>query len=198
MQLARSARPTIMDLEPNLTILMAGICNVTYKDRHAGLIQPRYKDCESAVTAVMEEVNKAYNTLHTRDGNMSIISATVPGIDMADYNNKQRKHMDENEYKRYCETEKILHPAQQLMNETITEINKRITQHNEIRGVLTIWTAGVIHPRRRNKEHHHYAKLYDGCHGTEATKAKWAEQLEQGIKRMKRSRAGEWPHIKRT
>lgn len=181
------ALPIVRSVRPALVIIMAGICNFTVKSKTSRKVETKYKSEYDTVNHVIEEIRTAYKSLAGLDYNMIITVATITGMDIADYNNANRKYMTDDEYRCYTNTTKIAHPYQTMLNNAILATNRMIVQLNENTQTPTAWIAGVVHPHFRGKNHHQYIRLQDGCHGSERTKTKWAETLAKIITKVHRS-----------
>ena len=190
-QAARRALPTFRTLNPEIVIIMAGICNITEKNKRTSEIHLRHRTVTDTVIAVMDSVRAAHNIIREQDQKCTVSIATIPGLDLSDYNNKRRKYMTDEEYRKYCKTSKTPHPDQETLNEAILEINRRITRYNENNRIPTTWIAGIIHPIYRRKHHHHYARLQDGCHGTTKTRIHWAKQITRTIAKAQKGDTGD-------
>ena len=177
------AIPTIVRRKPTLVILMTGICDLTWRDKHSKVTKLRYREEEECVMGVMSGIESAHEVLGAM-GQHKISVATLTGIDLADYNYPARRKMDEGEYANYCKNGKNEHKDQGKLNSAVIEINRRITELNKKNGVQTTWMSTIIHSYYRNVHHNKYKKLRDGCHPDEGTKVKWAKQLLKSIKHI--------------
>lgn len=172
----------IKNFRPKLIILMAGICDLTWRDKESKITTIRYSNTEETVSHVINAAKAAYDLL-TATNNYKISFATLTGIDLVDYNHPPRKHMSSTEYKDYTINHKQTHKDQNIINEAIIEINRKLTSINQANNVPTTWTAGIVHSYFRGKYHHYYIKLIDGCHADERTKNEWAKQISKAILR---------------
>ena len=172
----------IKSLRPDLIIIMAGICDLTWRDKITKITSIRYKNSEETVQHVVDAAKAAHDLLRaTNDYKISF--ATLTGIDLADYNHPPRKNMTSDEYKTYTINQKQPHEDQNTLNKAIIEINRQLTSINQANGVPTAWTAGVVHNYFRGKYHHYYVKLVDGCHADDRTKIEWAKRLTKALVR---------------
>lgn len=159
-----------------LVVLMAGICDVTFKNRRTGALSINRLSEGQIVGKVFGEVLKAYERL-IESGYRSISIATITGIDLEDYNNPNRRHMSADEYMEYCDKSKLHNKDQEVVNNAVLEVNRQITGLNRNNNMPTTWTASVVHSYFRGAYHHYYRKLKDGCHPTEETKEDWAKKI---------------------
>lgn len=176
---------TVLRVEPEIIIMMAGICDITWRDRRSKETRLRYEKAADSVGHVMEAAKAAFEILDAI-GKHKISFATTTGLCLVDYNYKPRKYMTEDEYDLYVNSVKVDHPQQQVLNNSVIEINRQLTEMNKKNGVPSTWTSTVIHSYYRKVHHHNYKGLGDGCHPDEYTKNKWARQIVKSIKRIEK------------
>lgn len=177
------AIPVIKSFKPNLVILHTGICDLTWRDRNTKQTYLRHNNIESNVSQVMTAYNTAYELITSLE-NTRVSIATLTGLDLVDYNNKDRSGMDYEEYRRYETEGKEMDPNQKTLDNSIVCINRKITEKNSKHGVPTTWLAGVVHAYYRKTTHHYYRRLRDGCHPDKNTNKAWAKQVEKTIRRV--------------
>lgn len=169
---------------PNLVILAAGVCDLTWRHSETKVTSLRNKELEGSVKQVITALQSACELLRVT-GEYHVSVATVTGIDLADYNHPTRKRMNQEQYSHYVSTTKIIHKEQITLNEAINEINRRITSLNKEAGMPTTWTAGVVHSHFNKLTHHYYRRLTDGCHLDNNTKKGWVKQIAKTILRSR-------------
>ena len=179
----------IREHNPTIVILMVGICDITIRNWHTKRTALRYTETSDIVKSVMDEANTALRILKPL-GDFKLSLATVTGIDLADYNNLNRRKMTPQQYETHCLTDKIDHPDQTKLNMAIIEVNRQLTAINKKNGVPTTWMAGLVHSYFKGKYHHYYKRLADGCHADDRTKIAWARQLSKSIIAIKRTTRG--------
>ena len=172
-------------MQPKIIIMMAGVCDITWKDRKNRTTRIRHEKVEETVEQVMSAARAAYEILETV-GRHKISFATITGLDLADYNYRPRKYMSEVEYEEYINSTKVEDPHQKVLNNAVIEINRRITEMNKNNGVPSTWTSTTVHSYYRKIHHHNYKKLEDGCHPDQDTKDKWARQIVKSIQRIEK------------
>ena len=175
------ALPVVAKLKPARIILLAGVCDLTFRDRRTKITELRHSTVKANVDQVLSAAKAAWDVL-TAVGTHVVVFATVTGIELNDYNDPQRKFMDAATYKKYNLT-KAHHPRQALLNSSILEINRQLVQLNKANSVPTVWLAGIVHSRFKKAIHHYYIRLFDGCHPDNRTKAAWAELLVKYIRK---------------
>ena len=180
----------ITRVQPKIIILMAGICDITWRDKKTKKTKLRYEGVTECVENVIRAAKAAYELLNVL-GRHKISIATVTGLDLTDYNNHARKRMTEVEYDNYAKSMKVDHPQQQVLNEAVLEINRQITALNRETGIPTTWTSTIVHSYYRKVHHHSYKKLQDGCHPDEETRERWAKQITKSIQRISKGAAGD-------
>ena len=151
----------LLGFRPDLVILVAGICDVTTRDSNSKQVKLRHTNPVIAVNYAMDQVRRATGSI--RDAGFQHISlATYTGLDLSRYNRV---------------TGEIPHNDQELLNEIILKINNHIIEANKEAGMSTTWTGGAVHPCLKKKYRCRYARLSDGCHLSEQTRAYWARQI---------------------
>ena len=103
-----------------------------------------------------------------------------------DYNHRQRARMGAEAYDQYCKRNKEIDNNQQVLDEAVVEINRRITELNKKNNVPTTWLSTVVHSYYRGKHHHNYKRLRDGCHPDEVTKKKWGKLIIKSVRNIQR------------
>ena len=168
---------------PCQILMLTGICDLTSRNRATRQVNLKSNEVNINVDRVMGAIQTAYELL-TALGATNISFATITGVDLSDCNHPPRRHMTSMEYLAYCDTTKIIHPDQLILNQSILEINKQIVIFNRKNSARTIWIAGLVHSYYKNKHHHCYKKLFDGCHPDIKTKQAWAAQIAKTLKRI--------------
>lgn len=178
----QTARGTITTFQPDLIVVIAGICNITKRNRNTRMISLKHNNVDGIITEVMDEVVKARAEIERTSGAW-ISFATVTGTDLTDVNNHGRRTMTDAEYRTYVNTVKIPHPDQGTLDNALFELNRRITAHNNIHHTPTTWMAEVVHPYLRGQHRSYYTRLRDGCHPTPNTRTRWAHQIARTVRR---------------
>ena len=176
------AYPVISVIKPDLVVVLVGICDLTRRDRVTKITSLRHSTLTENVEHVMEGARSAYDLLRSL-GDHLVSFATITGLDLTDYNCPARKHMSEFDYMNYCK-EKVTHPQQCLLNDSVLEINRRLTALNKASATPTVWAVGVVHSYFKNTHHHYYSRLADGCHFDQATKGRWVAQIIKSTNRI--------------
>lgn len=177
------AIPTVKRFKPDLIILHAGICDLTWRDRNTKRTYLRHRNTDENIKHLMMAYGTALDLLNALE-NTQISVATLTGLDLSDYNNADRKNMDSDEYRIYEKSAKIVDPSQCTLDDTIVGVNRQITELNKKHGIPTTWLAGVVHTYYRKRVHHYYRRLWDGCHPDKTTNNAWAGQVEKTIRRV--------------
>lgn len=160
-----------------LVIVMAGICDITVRDKNTGQTSLRSLSEGQMVDKAFLAITNAYQMLLTA-GYINISVATITGIELDDYNSRKTKYLSQGEYTLYCTMGgKTTHPDQDLLNRTVLQLNRLITGLNRNNDMPTTWTASAVHSYFRSAYHHYYRKLYDGCHPRETTTVEWAKKV---------------------
>ena len=175
--------PVIKKQNPQLIIIMTGICDLTWRNRKTKQTGLRHSTVDTNTNHVIQSANTALEII--RSAVVTKVSlATITGIDLADYNNPARKSMDTEQYRQHCMKAKQQHRDQMVLNMSILEINRRLIALNKSSATPTVWLGGVVHAYFGNKHHHYYIRLHDGCHPNDNTKRAWVRQISKYIKRI--------------
>ena len=82
------SRRVVTEFRPDLVIVIAGICDVTLRDRHNKYTRLRYMDIDRAVEYATEQAKKAIVLL--RELGVDYISLATPtGVDLSRYNKER-------------------------------------------------------------------------------------------------------------
>lgn len=177
------ALPTLWATQPDLVILMLGICDLTTRNKTTRVTTLRHTNLQDIIKGVIVSARLAVARLQTSfDCHISL--ATLTGVDLTDYNFPHRKFMTQSEYNTYCSEIKTAHPNQDLLNQAVVEINRQLTEINKSNSTPTAWTGSLVHSYYKKRHHHYYKRLYDGCHPDLTTKKAWAHQLCKSIWRI--------------
>lgn len=174
----------IREMKPILVVMFLGICDITWRNPATKIVGLRHRTVRENVDHVLNAIRSAHDLLRTV-GVFNISFATVTGVDMSDCNCPRRKFMDKVQYKSYCGETKVAHPSQTVLNDTIIALNKKIVLYNKANSTQTTWMAGLVHSYFKNKYHHYYNRLRDGCHPDDKTKVAWAAQIVKSTNRLK-------------
>lgn len=173
---------TLRDLKPDLVLVFAGVCDLTWKNKQNKKVGLRHSNIQDNVDQVMGAVKSSHDLLKTV-GTFKISYTTITGVDLTDYNQKSRIGMSDSEYDLY-RASITQHRDQGILNDSIIAINKRIVKFNKNCGTRTTWTAGVVHAYANKSYHHHYRRLRDGCHPNDGTAHAWARQIVKSVERL--------------
>ena len=173
---------SINNTEPDLIVVMAGICNITYRSPRTKVTTVRFHTEAEIVEHALAAANEAQRAIKERTG-ARVSFATITGIDLTDYNNRSRSRMNEHEYNQYCAETKVADPYQDMLNAAVMAINRGLVEINIKEGTQTTWTAGAVHSYFKNTHHHYYRRLRDGCHPHPATARDWAKRIVKTIRR---------------
>ena len=125
--------PAIRQYKPDLILVFAGICDITWKSKSTKVISLRNRQVVDNVTHVLSAVKSSHDLLRAQ-GDHRISYATITGVDLVDCNHPLRAMMNGMEYAAYCESTKQCHPDQKLLNASIVEINKKLVKFNKANG----------------------------------------------------------------
>ena len=171
----------IIKIKPDYIIIAAGICEVTLKNNVTKKYTVKCVDpdeCVRQYTVAMEEtLSLIKDVLPTA----KVIFNPVTGVDLEDYNSKARTGLIGEDLKTY-HANKQAHPMQEILNNSVVKINKKIAKFNYDNKLATPWSASLVHKQEKgNKYYHHYQYLSDGCHFLEECRIYWADKFQRAI-----------------
>lgn len=171
---------TISITKPSIIIVLAGICDLTFRNKTTKVTGLRFNTVDENVRHVMDAAKSASELLKSTTQS-KVLFATLTGLDLADYNYPPRRFMSSSEYKHHCSTSKTTHKQQATLDMAVIEINRQITALNKDNAVPTVWTGGVVHLYNKRRHYHYYIRLTDGCHPDDQTKMEWARFIIKAI-----------------
>ena len=175
--------PDIRRLVPKLIVLATGICDLTWRNRDTREVGLRHDTTHENVKNVTLALNTAYELIQSC-GDYRVALATLTGADLSDCNHSPRKRMSMEQYLKYCINDKIQHPSQNVLNDSVLETNRHVLRINKRNGIKTVWLAGLVHAYYKKSYHHCYKRLIDGCHLDQGTKLAWANQINKSLIRI--------------
>lgn len=166
---AMDSLETIRSFKPTMIVLLAGICDVTARNRNTKITTVRSTDPILLLENVSAALSRALDIIIAAT-NARVSVATVTGLDLKKYNNFSKTTNDN---------------QQETINNLIVSLNRKIIDINKDNNVPTTWTASRVHPYYRGKYHHLYNRLSDGCHPNNETKRYWARMIAKAIRLTK-------------
>ena len=171
----------MINLKPEYVIIGAGICEVTLKSKASKKYSVKCMDIDEATELYVEAMEETKNLIQDVLPDTKVIFNPVTGVDLEDYNTKARNGLTGDELRYYHEN-KSIHPMQEILNNSVISINKKIVKFNYANKVATPWSAGLVHKHDKGeKYHHHYQYLADGCHLLDECQEFWASKFQKAI-----------------
>lgn len=154
--------------QPDQVIIVAGVCDITKKDKYTHKVELRETNQLLALSLYkfhMESIRKSLTTKLGNDG-CKVVFGELVGINIAGYNGTSYPD-----------------PQQDLLNTIVEGVNMEVVAQNTSQDLVTPWTARTIHRNRRDgKKVHRYHKLsFDGVHLTQELREVWAREILQSI-----------------
>lgn len=170
-QAVREATNKLIWMRPDQIIILAGICDITRKDRDTKLVSLQDGSVDVALERLENSMKEIEHHLTTRltERPYTLTFSPVTGMDIARYNGQDTTHEE-----------------QETLNEIIGGINQIITAHNKANRVITPWIASEIHYNKKGgrKKTRYYKLAADGLHLSDAIKERWAGILYTAIVKM--------------
>ena len=173
---------TLGVFEPDVVLIFAGVCDLTWKNKQTKKIGLQHSTIQGNVDQLMGAVKSSYDLLQSM-GKYRISYATVTGVDLMNYNLNPRARVNDRDDGLYCDSV-AQHQDQDVLNDSILEINREIVRFNRTIGSRTTWMAGLVHTYVRGRYRHRYGRLVDGCHPTDMTAQAWAGQIVKSVARL--------------
>ena len=181
----------LRELEPDLVILLTGICDITTRNGRTKRIDLRHHTVHDLVSGATGAFRDACMLLRA-EGTLKISVATITGVNLVDCNSECRRGISQDRYNDYVRARPICED-QKLLNEAIICINKEVVKFNKSNSSQTTWVAGLVHAYFKGAYHHYYKRLFDGCHPDESTKQAWAAQIIKSIMRLSKDNSAAHP-----
>lgn len=154
--------------QPDHIYILAGINSITKLNKRTREVTLIADDKNKIAQQYKDEMNFALASLRKICKNdTKIIFAPITGMDLSRYNKVDASALSE---------------SQNVLDETVIEINNIIIAQNATHNYKTPWTHGIIHRYFRGKYHFMYDKLdEDGCHLTDLIRSFWGRKIISAI-----------------
>lgn len=149
---------------------LAGICDMTIKNRTSHTVSIRSSDTGLLVSDYMNTLHQAHSTIRQWCPQVRVkcIFCPVTRLNFSAYN-KRPSHLDDL-------------TNQVALNESIAHLNAEIMKYNTLNKNITPWTSRAVHRRHRNSVTNNYDRLAnDGCHLSPAVRQFWADALHEAV-----------------
>lgn len=167
-QAVKLAVPVIKEDQPDQVYILAGINNLTRKDKRTRIVSVASTELYKTTQQFQDEMNFCYallkKTLHLK---VKIVFAPITGMSLHQYNkvDSARSQIE-----------------QEILDKSVIEVNKIIIAFNVNRNCKTPWTHSIIHRHFRGKYHFSYNRLSeDGCHLTSEIRLFWLRKIISAI-----------------
>lgn len=163
-QATREATNKLIWYAPDQVIILAGICDITRKNRETKLVSMQDKRPEDALYRIKDYMSEIKHHLAVRltEKQFLLTFCPVTGMEIATYNKQAMKH-----------------PDQDTLDATIECVNQAITTINMASKVATPWTASDVHHNLKGgrKKTRYYKLSEDGLHLNDTLRGKWAATI---------------------
>lgn len=160
-QAIRETSKSLVWMAPDIIIVVAGICDITQLDRVHWTVSLQDEDVSCTVDGIVGcmDATRHHLSIVLTEKPHKVIFCHIVGMDMAKFNKMEGKH-----------------PQQEVLDETITQVNQSITAFNKGNGMLTPWTSQDIHRNKKGgrKTTRYYKLDEDGLHLSQEIREKWA------------------------
>ena len=151
-------------LQPTLIIITNGISDLTVKESNTQARKLKYKTREDAVRNSVAKAKRAQDIISRELPKTKVVFGTITGCDLA-----------------VCGTQ---HSAndQQILNKTVIELNKKLTDLNLTNGMPTALTSIPVHVHSSSNMYNEYSHLSDGYRLSNHAKSVWVKELRTCIR----------------
>lgn len=171
-QAVREATNKFLWFAPDQVIVLAGICDITQKNRETKLVSLQDSRAEDALHRIKDYMSEIKHHLAVRLTEKPYLLTFCPitGTEMATYNNQEHKH-----------------PDQDILDATIESVNQSIIAFNLVNNVATPWTASDVHHNMKGgrKKTRYYILAEDGLHLNDSMREKWVATIYSVVNRNK-------------
>lgn len=154
--------------QPEQVYVIAGICDITKKNKHTNKVSLRETNPMFAMSLYKFHMEAIRSSLTSKLGNDDciVVFGELVGMNIVGYNGTRFPDQQQN-----------------LLNEIVEGVNKEIIAQNASRDLVTPWIARTIHKNWRNgRKMHRYHKLAaDGVHLTQDLREMWAREILKSI-----------------
>ena len=166
--------------------IMAGICDITEKNKRTGVITLGLKSVEDIVTTIMAKYNALLKAIEKEKKITKVVFCTMVGVhlNLANYR-EQDDEMRTRETRLAVIDDIGEHEDQQILNKGIEELNVLIANLNKVNKVSTPFIDRHLHHKVGAKKKsivHRYHKLQDGVHADERLASKWGDVLNAAVR----------------
>lgn len=154
---ARKAMEIIEMHRPDTLLIMAGINDITVRNRYTGRVRLISTSANVIVSHMIQLINQAKSMILNTYPDIKVIFGGILGIDIGTYN---RRHN--------------ISPIQTVVDDAITSLNAYIRQVNEDSGFPHPRLTSKVHTWRRGIKKNLYTRLTDGLHPGELVLQSWA------------------------
>ena len=153
-------------------ILVGGICDCTVRNENSSNPNDKFIFNFPSAEVMVEHLHSLYKDSH-KD-----LAHSRPNVRIS-YSELIGTYLEASPHTRNPE------PGQQdMLNEAIVSINKKIVALNESNNVPTPWISQRVHINRKNGVHHKYERLIDGIHWDESLKRICAKKFVETLYKM--------------
>ena len=159
-------------LSHNRIIIAGGICDCT--ERNTNISNPREKfvfnfdSAENMTNYLYNLFTESYKQISKDRPNVVVSYSEMIGMDMTTVYSTKNPTLEQ----------------QNILNQTIMNINPKIVAINESNNTPTPWISKRVHINRKNGTHHQYIRLSDGIHFDEDLKRVCAKKFVETIYKM--------------
>lgn len=161
----------LMWTRPDQIVVLAGICDITRKDRITKMVSLQDSDADLILGRIDNSLGEIEHHLSLKltERSYTVTFCPITGMDIAKYNGLVAEH-----------------PDQENLDRIIVEVNKAIIARNSMNHVVTPWTASEVHYNKKGgrKKTRYYKLASDGLHLSDTLKEKWARILYNAIVQM--------------
>lgn len=149
---------------PEQIYLVAGICDITRRDKDTKMVSLRLQETEAALETQLYYMKSAADSIAAvlTGTEYKLIFAELTGMCISTYNQTLYPH-----------------EHQSILDDTVMQVNNEKVGINRENGCYTPWLARHVHKNKKNgsKVTKYHKLSEDGLHLTQELKEKWAMDL---------------------
>lgn len=168
-QAVKCAEPIVKEYQPDQVYILAGINNLTRMNKRTRVVSVASTELHKSMQQFHDEMNFSYALLKKiLNWRAKIVFAPITGMSLQLYNKGDSIQ---------------LKAEQELLDQSVIEVNTRIISFNEHMACKTPCTQSIIHRHFRGNYHSSYSRLSeDGCHLTTEVRSFWLRKIIDAIK----------------
>lgn len=162
MTVAHKALEIINRFHPDIILLMAGVNDMTVRNKYTGRVSLISTSPTTIVNHVLQQINLAKSLILGSFPDVKVIIGGIIGLSIHTYNRRPNTS-----------------PLQSVVDDAVTALNAQIRQINEDSGVPHPRLTSKVHTWKKGVKKNLYYRLRDGLHPGDLLLHSWALQIRK-------------------